>query len=230
MILQKSQKINMAKIRSSKEFDDNVKELIIEYLKVESDYRYALRELSARLENLDDYCQANFDHNPIHHIESRIKSPESIIEKMTRRGHDFDMDRLKNYIYDIAGIRVICNYINDIYQIIWLLAKQKDLKILVQKDYIVRPKSSGYRSFHIVFLVETYINDECKTVPVEIQFRTLAMDMWASLEHELRYKSNNLLTDEQKLNLRKYADDLYNVDLNMQRLYIATTAYNNNEE
>ena len=78
---------------------------------------------------------------------------ESIIEKMTRRGHDLDMDRLKNYIYDIAGIRVICNYIDDIYQIIWLLAKQKDLKILVQKDYIVRPKSSGYRSFHIVFFL-----------------------------------------------------------------------------
>lgn len=221
MILQKGQKINMAKIRSSKEFDDNVKELIIEYLKVESDYRYALRELSARLENLDDYCQANFDHNPIHHIESRIKSPESIIEKMTRRGHDFDMDRLKNYIYDIAGIRVICNYINDIYQIIWLLAKQKDLKILVQKDYIVRPKSSGYRSFHIVFLVETYINDECKTVPVEIQFRTLAMDMWASLEHELRYKSNNKLSEEEGKALSKYADDLYNIDVKMQDLYLS---------
>ena len=230
MILQKGQKINMAKIRSSKEFDDNVKELIIEYLKVESDYRFALRALSAKLENLDDYCQANFDHNPIHHIESRIKSPESIIEKMTRRGHDFDMQKLKNYIYDIAGIRVICNYINDIYQIIWLLAKQKDLKILVQKDYIVSPKPSGYRSFHIVFLVEVYINNEIKTVPVEIQFRTLAMDMWASLEHELRYKSNNLLTDEQKYSLRKYALDLYKVDMNMQRLFIDTLTYNNYDE
>ena len=104
------------------------------------------------------------------------------------------------------------------------------MKILVQKDYIVKPKASGYRSFHIVFLVETYINNECRTVPVEIQFRTLAMDMWASLEHELRYKSNNLLTDEQKQNLRKYADDLYKVDLNMQSLYIDTIAYNNNEE
>ena len=225
MILQKSQKINMAKIRSSKEFDDDVKELIIEYLKIESDYRYALRELSARIENLDDYCQANFDHNPIHHIESRIKAPESIIEKMTRRGHEFDMSKLKNYIYDIAGIRVICNYIDDIYHIIWLLAQQNDLKILVQKDYIVKPKASGYRSFHIVFLVETYINNECRTVPVEIQFRTLAMDMWASLEHELRYKSNNLLTEEQKVNLRKYANDLYKVDMNMQRLYKATTQY-----
>lgn len=225
MILQKSQKINMAKIRSSKEFDDDVKELIIEYLKIESDYRYALRELSARIENLDDYCQANFDHNPIHHIESRIKAPESIIEKMTRRGHEFDMTKLKNYIYDIAGIRVICNYIDDIYHIIWLLAQQNDLKILVQKDYIVKPKASGYRSFHIVFLVETYINNECRTVPVEIQFRTLAMDMWASLEHELRYKSNNLLTEEQKVNLRKYANDLYKVDINMQRLYKATTQY-----
>ena len=139
-------------------------------------------------------------------------------------------EKLKNYIYDIAGIRVVCNYISDIYQIIWLLAKQKDLKILVQKDYIVRPKPSGYRSFHIVFLVETYINNECKTVPVEIQFRTLAMDMWASLEHELRYKSNNLLTDEQKHSLRQYAQDLYNVDLNMQRLYIDTSTYNNDDE
>ena len=107
-----------------------------------------------------------------------------------------------------------------------LLKTDKEIdKILVQKDYIVKPKASGYRSFHIVFLVETYINNECRTVPVEIQFRTLAMDMWASLEHELRYKSNNLLTEEQKVSLRKYANDLYKVDINMQRLYKATTQY-----
>lgn len=226
MILQKTEKLNITRlnnINAFKDLDADAKRVLIKYLEIESDYRYALREMSAKLENLDDYCQSHFDHNPIHHMESRIKSPESIMEKMDRRGYDMNFDTLKKYLYDIAGIRVVCNYINDIYQIINLLTKQKDLEVLLTKDYIVNPKESGYRSVHVVFSIEMYLNNEVRNVPVEIQFRTIAMDMWASLEHELRYKSNTILSDENKKNLRQYSDDLYNVDLNMQRVYISAT-------
>jgi len=226
MILQKTEKISLSRLNNIefvKDLDENSKKLIRKYLSIESEYRYALREVSARLENLDDFCQRYFDHNPIHHIESRIKTPESIIEKMIRREYEMDFEILKKNIYDIAGIRVVCNYINDIYQIINLLNKQKDLDIVLTKDYIVNPKDTGYRSLHMVIEKQIYINDEMKIVPVEIQFRTLAMDMWASLEHELRYKSHNNLSDEDKDNLKKYSLDLYEVDLNMQRIFINTT-------
>lgn len=223
MILQKTQKINKNRLNKMHkiQLNDEVEDLMLQYLGIENEYRYALREMSAKLENLDDYCQSYFDHNPIHHIESRIKTPDSILEKMQRRDYNLDFETLRNYIYDIAGIRVICNYINDIYQIVNLLTKQRDLKIILKKDYIVNPKDTGYRSLHIVFAIEMYLNDEVKSIPVEIQFRTIAMDMWASLEHELRYKSKRMLSEQDKLNLKKYSDDLYNVDLNMQRVYIS---------
>lgn len=226
MILQKTEKFNIGKLKkmdSIKEIDEKTNELISQYFNIESEYRYALRVMSAKLENLDDYCQSHFDHNPIHHMESRIKTPESILEKMVRRNYPLTFDELKKNIYDIAGIRVVCNYINDIYQIIKLLSMQKDLTLRLSKDYIIKPKDTGYRSFHLVYEVEIYMHNELKMVPVEIQFRTLAMDMWASLEHELRYKSKNSLSEKDKANLKKYSDDLYNVDLNMQRIYIATT-------
>ncbi len=226
MILQKTEKFTLSRLNNIdllKDLDEETKKLITQYLNVESEYRYALREMSAKLENLDDYCQRHFDHNPIHHMESRIKTPESILEKMQRREYDMDFKTLRKNVYDIAGIRVICNYINDIYQIINLLCQQRDLSIQVKKDYIVAPKPTGYRSLHIVFDIELYFNNEIKKVPVEIQFRTIAMDMWASLEHELRYKSNNNLSEEEKNNLKNYSDTLYNIDLNMQRIYINNT-------
>ena len=226
MILQKTEKFTLSRLNNIellKDLDDETKALIKQYLNVESEYRYALREMSAKLENLDDYCQRHFDHNPIHHMESRIKTPESILEKMRRREYDMDFKTLRKNVYDIAGIRVICNYINDIYQIINLLCQQRDLSIQLTKDYIVAPKQTGYRSLHIVFDIELYFNNEIKKVPVEIQFRTIAMDMWASLEHELRYKSNNNLAEEEKNNLKSYSDTLYNIDLNMQRIYINNT-------
>ena len=221
MILQKTNNYSPDKLNSIKQLSD-YKDLVLQYAPIENEYRYALREMSAKLENLDDYCQMRFAHNPIHHIESRIKTLDSIIEKIERRGYEPTLDNLRTYIYDIAGIRVVCKYINDIYQIVDLLSKQKDLEIMIKKDYIVHPKDTGYRSLHIVFIIEIYVDDEIKKVPVEIQFRTLAMDMWACLEHELRYKSHNQLSITQQNELKEYSSTLYNVDLNMQKIYIST--------
>lgn len=228
MILHKQQKPNINRI-DTLELDDNAKKLMKEYLLIEKDYRYALREMSAKLENLDDYCQMTFKHNPIHHIESRIKSPTNIIEKIYRRGHDFTMETLYKYIYDIAGMRVICNYLSDIYKIIELLSEQQDITVRLKKNYIENPKDTGYRSLHIVFDVEMYIDRQIKQVPVEIQFRTMAMDMWASLEHELRYKSDIVLSDEDKKRLKQYSDDLYQVDINMQKIFDSVTLGENND-
>lgn len=201
-------------------YTDEEKKLLDEYFKIEKFYRYALNEMNARVENLEDYCYLTYDHNPIHNIESRIKTPEAIIEKIKRRGYSLTFDTLTNYLYDIAGMRIICNYLNDIYQIIDLLSTQKDIKIRLKKDYILNPKVSGYRSIHVIFDMNIYTDRTLRTIPVEIQFRTIAMDMWASLEHELRYKSNNSFSEEDKFNLRKYSDDLYQVDLNMQKIFI----------
>ncbi len=223
MSLYSKQDPRVYKLEAIGGYTDEEKKLIEDYLQIEKYYRYALREVNAIIENLDDYCENTFSHNPIHHIESRIKSPENIIEKMHRRGYPINIDSLKNLIYDISGMRVICNYINDIYQIISLLSKQKDIEVRLKKDYIISPKPTGYRSVHIVFNISLYFGTEPIIVPVEIQFRTIAMDMWASLEHELRYKSNTEFTESDKQNLKQYSDDLYQVDLNMQKIYIKKT-------
>jgi putative GTP pyrophosphokinase len=208
-------------VSTLEQMTDEDRNLIGEYLKIEKCYRYALREMSARLENLDDNCSLHFAHNPIHHIESRVKTPAAIIEKIHRRGYPVTMEILKEKIYDIAGMRVICNYINDIYQIVTMMKQQKDLKIKISKDYIRNPKPTGYRSLHIVFEMAIYVDNIQVYVPIEIQFRTIAMDMWASLEHELRYKSKGFVfSDEDKDNLKLYSDQLYQIDLSMQRMYI----------
>ena len=133
------------------------------------------------------------------------------------------MNSIKEYLYDIAGMRVVCNYINDIYQIIDLLSKHKDIQIRFVKDYIENPKSSGYRSVHVICDIDIYVVGAVRVIPIEIQFRTIAMDMWASLEHELRYKSKNTYSEEEKANLKKYSDELYAVDLNMQKLFLKKT-------
>lgn len=219
MILQKNDVFNIKRLEENYILTEESKELMKQYLLIERDYRYALREMSAKLENLNDYCEMTFYHNPIHHMQSRLKSPDNILEKMYRRKYEINLETLKEYIYDIAGIRVICKYIDDIYTIIDLLCQQKDLTIKLKKDYIKNPKDTGYRSVHVVFNMEIYINKVTSVVPIEIQFRTMAMDMWASLEHELRYKSKNKLTEEESKSLVRYAEELNNIDLNMQKLF-----------
>ncbi len=223
MISNMTRVISFDKIDNSEIIDEKSKIMIKEFLKVERNYRYALNKMNTKIENMNDYIQMSYAHNPIHHTEARLKSPDSIIEKMRRRGYDTTFDSLVENLYDIAGMRVICNYINDIYQIVHLLTLQKDIRMKLRKDYIVNPKPSGYRSLHIVFEIQLCVLDQEIWVPVEIQFRTLAMDMWASLEHELRYKAKDMVSESEKESLRKYSDSLYEIDLGMQRLYINKT-------
>ena len=221
MILQKEIQVNAY---FDTDYNDPASVAVMEeYTKIEKVYRYALREMCAKLENLDDYCSVSLSHNPIHNIESRIKTKKSIIEKIHRRGYPVTIRTLKDLIYDIAGVRVVCNYIDDIDVIIELLMQQKNLRIRLRKDYISNPKPTGYRSVHIVFEKQMFLEDEEIWTPIEIQFRTIAMDMWASLEHELRYKSKMELSDDDKKKLKEYADKLYEIDVAMQKMYNENT-------
>ena len=152
-------------------------------------YRAAMREMMVRCEIIDQDLNLKKHRNPIHHVESRIKSPESIFEKLGRYGKEPTLENMERYIMDIAGIRIICSYIQDVYNMLDLLKRQDDLIIVNVKDYIKNPKPNGYRSLHVIIRIPVYFLDKKELIPVEIQLRTIAMDFWASLEHDLKYKA-----------------------------------------
>ncbi|WP_139651194.1 GTP pyrophosphokinase [Raoultibacter phocaeensis] len=152
-------------------------------------YQAAMRQMEVRFEILDQSLNAQQNRNPIHHIESRLKKPASIFEKLQRYGKQTTIEDMEAYIMDIAGIRVICSYVNDVYKLLDLVKRQDDLAVITVKDYIDEPKPNGYRSLHIIVKVPVYFLDKKEEVPVEVQFRTIAMDFWASLEHDLKYKA-----------------------------------------
>lgn len=151
-------------------------------------YQAAMREMEVRFEILDQDLNLKKHRNPIHHVESRIKKPASIFEKLGRYGKQPTLENMERYIMDIAGVRVICSYIHDVYNLLELLQRQDDLEIVTVKDYIANPKPNGYKSYHLVTGVPIYRVDGMEYYPVEIQFRTMAMDLWASLEHRSCYK------------------------------------------
>ena len=152
-------------------------------------YQAAMREMMVRFEILDQDLNLKKHRNPIHHVESRIKKPASIFEKLGRYGKEPTLENMERYIMDIAGVRVICSYIHDVYNLLELLQKQDDLEIVEIKDYINNPKPNGYRSLHVIVRIPVYFLDKKELIPVEVQLRTIAMDFWASLEHDLKYKS-----------------------------------------
>ena len=151
-------------------------------------YNAALRQIETKMEILNDEFQHVHQYNPIEHIKSRIKTPESIVKKLKRHGHESTIENMVKYINDIAGIRIICSFTSDIYRIAEMISDQRDIKVLTVKDYITYPKESGYRSYHLIVTVPVYLSDRIVDTKVEIQIRTVAMDFWASLEHKLHYK------------------------------------------
>lgn len=191
------------------------------FLETRSIYKAAIKEVSTKLEILDDEFSTKYDYNPIHHIESRVKSIQSIFTKLEKKGLDMTMEGV-SALTDIAGIRVICNYIDDVYTIASLLVKQDDIELIREKDYIAKPKLSGYRSLHIVVLVPVFLSEATRKVPVEIQIRTIAMDTWATLEHELKYKRNKRkekLSEKDELQLLRCAEAMAEVDRRMQEIH-----------
>lgn len=165
-----------------------IKEQSRPFRELMSYYRCALMEVETKFRVLNEELSLEGEANPIDAIESRLKSPESIIEKVDRKGIDFSVEAIEKHIDDIAGIRVICSFESDVYLIAEALLRQTDVQLIERIDYIANPKPSGYRSLHLVIAIPIFLYDEKKIMKVEVQLRTMAMDMWASLEHKLAYK------------------------------------------
>lgn len=183
-------------------------------------YNSALKEIGTKLEILNDEFQHVHRYNPIEHIKSRLKSPESIVRKLKRHGYESTIENMVNYINDIAGIRVICSFTSDIYRIAEMIAGQSDIHVLSVKDYIEHPKPSGYRSYHMIVSVPIFLSDRMAVTKVEIQIRTVAMDFWASLEHDIRYKVDKTKLPE-GINEEMFncAEKIAEIDRQMQDMY-----------
>lgn len=151
-------------------------------------YNAALKQIETKMEILNDEFQHVHQYNPIEHIKSRIKTPESIVKKLKRNGYESTIENMVKYINDIAGIRIICSFTSNIYRLAEMISEQRDIKVIAVKDYITYPKSGGYKSYHMIVTVPVYLSDRTVDTKVEIQIRTVAMDFWASLEHKLHYK------------------------------------------
>lgn len=194
-------------------------ENVTELLRMQQIYEAGIKEVRTKLEILDAEFKVKHDHNPIHHIESRLKSPESILKKAIGKDIPVTERSLEENIHDIAGIRVICNYVDDVYKVAQLLTNQDDIQLIEMKDYIQNPKESGYMSLHLVLEVPIFLSEGPKPIHVEVQLRTIAMDFWASLEHKLKYKTDNNVSDDVKKELQECAKSIAEIDLKMQNIH-----------
>ncbi len=182
-------------------------------------YRAAIKEVRTKIEILSEDFAVRHDYNPIHHMERRLKTPESIEEKLGRLKKELSIESARENIFDIAGIRVVCNFIDDVYAVADMLTAQSDVTLLTEKDYIKNPKANGYRSLHLVISVPVYLLDGKEEVPVEVQIRTVAMDFWASLEHNLRYKKEKNIPSKIDLELKGCAEVSATLDRRMQKIF-----------
>ena len=198
---------------------DNILDEQKKFQQLMQPYKAAIKIIKTKLEIIDQNLEFKYGHSPIHNIQYRIKSPKSIINKLERKKLEKNIEGIKK-LNDISGLRVICNYINDIHYIAQLLILQEDVVLIKYNNYITYPKKNGYRSLHLIVTVPVYQNDLLINVPVEIQIRTIAMDCWASLEHELVYKADKKANDEIKQRLKKCADMMEKTDLEMQKIYM----------
>ena len=196
-----------------------------DYLDTEKQFRKALffyeaglQQIMAKLEILNREFQYGNDRNPIENVKGRVKSEQSIVEKMKKKGLPMTISAMMNNIYDIAGVRVICPFISDVYQVARMLLSQKDINLVKMKDYIKEPKPNGYRSLHLIVLVDVFFSEQMQKIPVEIQLRSIAMNCWASTEHQLRYKKDYELSDKMQQELKKCADLMAEADQIMQGL------------
>ncbi len=199
--------------------------IIHSFVIAENLYLAAAREIETKLENLNNEFRYTKDRNPIHHIRTRIKSPQSIMSKLRRRNLDLSVDSARRNLTDIAGIRVICPYINDIYMIAGMLTKQDDITLIRTNDYIQNPKPNGYRSLHLIVNVPVFLSEGKENVAAEVQIRTIAMDFWASLEHEIAYKLPERKSKKIKKELKDCAEVINDTDKRMQKMYNVLTSY-----
>lgn len=191
-------------------------------------YNSALREINTKLEILNDEFKLAHSYNPIEHITSRIKSPESIAKKIRHKNKELTVENIVKYVNDVAGIRVICSFTSDIYRLADAIANQNDVTVLRVKDYIMNPKENGYKSYHMIVSVPIFLTDNVINTKVEIQIRTIAMDFWATLEHKIYYKFEGNAPERIRKDLRECADIIQYLDHKMMSLNSEIQSYNKN--
>ncbi|MBR6626855.1 MAG: GTP pyrophosphokinase family protein [Lachnospiraceae bacterium] len=189
-----------------------------DYEKCMAYYRCAIMEVETKFNVLNTEFSLQYDRNPISSIKSRLKNPRSITEKLERRGLEVTLENMEQHLNDVAGVRVICSFPEDVYALADALQKQDDIRILQTKDYIKYPKQNGYRSLHMIVEVPIFLRHEKRIMKVEIQLRTIAMDFWASLEHQLRYKKDYEFTDAMVKELFECAKQSAELDEKMDNL------------
>lgn len=196
------------------------RELRDEFQRFLREYEFGMREVETKISILRDEFTHDHAYNPIEHVKSRLKTPDSIVEKIARKGIDEpDFDRIRSEITDIAGVRVTCSFVADVYQLFDLLTQQDDVTVRVVKDYIAQPKENGYKSLHAIIEVPVFLSTGALSVPVEVQFRTIAMDFWASLEHKIYYKFSNQVPSHLVDSLTDAAAAAAELDTRMERLH-----------
>ncbi|WP_431806507.1 GTP pyrophosphokinase [Microbacterium paraoxydans] len=205
--------VDEAMISEAKELRDQLQRFLREY-------EFGMREVETKISILRDEFTHDHAYNPIEHVKSRLKSPDSIVEKLARKGVDEpDFDRIRAEITDIAGVRVTCSFVADVYRLFDLLTAQDDVTVRTVKDYIAQPKVNGYKSLHAIIEVPVFLSTGALSVPVEVQFRTIAMDFWASLEHKIYYKFSNQVPSHLVQSLTDAADAAAELDSRMERLH-----------
>lgn len=187
-------------------------------------YSAALKEIGTKIDILNDEFQHTHRYNPIEHVKSRLKKPESIVKKLRRYGYESNIENMVEYVNDIAGIRITCSFTSDIYRLAEMISNQSDLTILATKDYIQQPKESGYQSYHMLVTVPIFLSDSVIDIKVEIQIRTVAQDFWATLEHKIYYKFEGNAPDYISRELRECAKIVSKLDERMLKLNEAIKA------
>lgn len=193
-------------------------------------YDAGLREINTKLETLNNEFKIKHQYNPIEHMTSRMKSPESIAKKLRHSGRDITVENIVRYINDVAGIRVICSFTSDIYRIAKMISEQSDVTVLKIKDYIKNPKPNGYKSYHMIVSVPVFLADTMVNTKVEIQIRTIAMDFWASLEHKMYYKFEGNAPENIRRELKECADLVAFLDQKMLAINEEIKRYSGEEE
>ena len=189
------------------------------YRELMSYYRCAMMEVETKFSVLNEELSMQYDRNPIETIKTRLKSPESILEKCYRKGISVTTESIEQNLFDIAGVRVICSFPSDIYMLSDALLKQDDIRLITLKDYIKKPKENGYRSLHLIVETPIFLHKDKKLMKVEVQFRTISMDWWASLEHKIRYKKDCFLSEESEKELKLCAEISAELDERMERIH-----------
>ena len=181
--------------------------------------RCAIKEIQTKLEILNDELAMKTQRNPIETVSSRVKSPRSILEKLDRKGYPLTVESVWENLNDVAGVRVICSFIEDIYDVAEMFMRQDDIQVIEVKDYIKEPKENGYRSLHLIVEVPVFLSDKKLPMRVEVQIRTIAMDFWASLEHQVKYKRG--VPDAVRISeqLKECAETICETDQKMQNIY-----------